>query len=458
MIRLLTDGDAMLLADLQIDGYFSESKFLNKSKREIVPPDRSSIGDASASTSSRSSVAHELSKGRQKVTKAVTDACDVPNKEVMRATSSPAKSKASSIVWDIELGKSLCKDDGSMSNKRSTVILNTSHHAWAKVLCEKDAEKTGPTVRSQDDNEAPLSIGPSQSASQYMIVSPAMPTPEEGTCSKYFQTHEPSTLEVQDKVAMEPLVSLCSFNESSIGTVQAPVIGDHAENTKCLDNIFTQNGSHDREPEFMQNVLECDQHIQADVFSLETRDHDLHIGEKYMNYDEGDVLGDFAIFDEYQDLHDDDGQRVYDKELVVDQNGEEARNQILEEYASFPDAFEPDGYSLEGDAYCDCFNDAAGQEDIEMKEFCDYSRGENSLQGGRTYDNDEPVVLDPGLVSGTEDDSNEELDALQTNCFSQGRALLLGCSAQGRATPSYRASAEVDVVKHLRNHWLPQKL
>jgi hypothetical protein len=452
--RLLTD--AMFLADLRIDGYFSESKFLNKSKREIVPPDRSSNGDTNASASSRGSGARE--SPTQKVTKAETVTC---NKEVM--TNPAKKSKASSIIWDIEVGKSLSRDDSAMPitpTKRGSVVVDTGRHAWAKDFCEKDAEKKG---RS---HEAPASIGPSQSASQGEIVSPAKPAPEKGTRSKYFQTREPSTLKVQDKATTEPLVSLCSFNESSIGMVQVPTIGDHAENTTCLDDIFMQNGSHDRESEFIQNELEYGEHTGADLFLLEARDHDLHIGENHLNYDEDDVLGDFAIFEEYQDLQNDDGQHVvYDEALLVDQNhSKEARKQISDEYVSFPDEFELNGYSLEGDAYCDYFNDAVGQGDLEMKESYDYSLGEKMLaEDDCTYDNEEPVdschqAL--GSVGRTDDDSSEELDEFQTNRFSQGRALLLGCSTQleGRATPSFRASAEVDVVKHLRDHWLPQKL
>ena len=449
--RLLTD--AMFLADLRIDGYFSESKFLNKSKREIVPPDRSSNGDTNASASSRGSGARE--SPTPKVTKTETVTCDVPNKEAM--TSPAKKSKASSIIWDIEVGKPLSRDDSSMPitpTKRGSVVVDTGHHAWAKVLCEKDAEKKG---RS---HEAPTSIGPSQSASQGEIISPAKPAPEKGTRSKYFQTREPSTPKVQDKATTEPLVSLCSFNESSIGMVQVPTIGDHAENTTCLDNIFMQNGSHDRESEYVQNELEYGEHTRADLFSLEARDHDLHIGENHLNYDEDDVLGDFAIFEEYQDLQNDDGQHVvYDEALLVDQNKKEARKQISDEYASFPGEFELNGYSLEGDAYCDYFNDAVGEGDLEMKES---SLGVNmQAEDDCTYDNEEPVdsYNDQALgsVGRTDDDSSEELE---TNRFSQGRALLLGCSTQleGRATPSYRASAEVDVVKHLRDHWLPQKL
>ena len=447
----------MFLADLRIDGYFSESKFLNKSKREIVPPDRSSNGDTNASTSCRGSGTRESPKRTQKVTKAEIVTCDAS-----RAASSPAKkSKASSIIWDIEVGKSLSRDDSSMPitpTKRGSVVVDTGHHAWANVLCEKDAEKKG------RPHEAPTSIGPSQSASQGEVVSSAMPAPEKGTRSKYFQTREPSTLNVQDKATTEPLVSLCSSNESSIGMVQVPPIDDHAENTTCLDNIM-QNGSHDGGSEFIQNELEYGEHIQADQFSLEARDHDLHIG--HLNYDEDDVLGDFAIFDEYQDLQNDNGQHVvYDEALFVDQNSKEARKQISDEHASFPGQFELNGYSQEGDAYCDYFNDAVGQGDLEIKESCDYVLGEKMVvEHDCTYDNEEPVdsYHDQALgsVGRTDDDSSEEQDAFHTNRFSQGRALLLGCSTestQGRATPSYRASAEVDVVKHLRDHWLPQKL
>lgn len=433
----------MFFVDLRIDGYFSESKFLNKSKREIVPPDRSSNGDASTSASSRGSGARHSPKGTQKVTKAECD------KEVMN--SSPAK-KPRSIIWDIEVGKSLSRDDSSMPitpTKRDSVVVDTGHHAWAKVLCEKDTEE------KDRSHEAPTSIGPSQSASQ---GSPAKPALEKETRSKYFQTRKLSTLKAQDKTTTEPLVSLCSFNESSIGMVQVPSIDDYAENTTCLDNIPMQNGSHDKESEFIQNELEYIEHTRAEIFSLEARDHDLDIG--HLNYDEDDLMGDFAIFDEYQDLQNDDDQHVVYDEALVDQNSKEARKQILDEYVSFPGEFELNGCSLQGDAYCDYFHDAVDQGDLEMK---DSSLGEKMLaENNCTYDNEEPVESYHdqalGSVGQTDDDSNEELDEFQTDRFSQGRALLLGCSTQGRATPSYRASAEVDVVKYLRDHWLPQKL
>ena len=440
-------------ADLHMDGYFSESKFLNKSKREIVPPDRSSTSDAKGSTS-RSSEETESPKRAKNVTKPER----VPNKEVVEATSSTEK--RSSVVWDIELGKSLCKDDCSVPDtqkKQGSIVLNTSRHAWAKVA------NAGATVRSQDGSEAPSSISPSQSVSQRIAkVSHPKPMPEKETHSKYFQARNSPTPEVRDKATMEPLASLCSFNESSIDIVQVPMVEDHAEDTMRLDNALEQNGGCDRAPGFMQKEFEFNEYIPGDL-SLEVRDQDIDFEEKSLPYAQDDNQGDFAIFDGYQDLQIDDDfvlqpEYEYDEALPIGQE-----KQIMDEYASFPDEFEFDGCVQQGDAFYDYSNDAVGQGNLEMEEFCDYSRNGNMPENDCTY-GEESVALDHDQalesVNETDDDSGEELEELQTDRFSQGRALLLGRSKRGkrRATSSYLTSAEVDVVKRLRDHWLPQKL
>ncbi len=462
--RLAYLTDATLLADLHMDGYFSESKFLNKSKREVVPPDRSSTSDSKASASSRGLGEKESPKRVEDVTKTKR----VPNKEVVEATSSPAK--ISSVVWDIELGKSLCKDDCSVPDtqkKQGSIVLNTSRHAWAEIVREGDAEKKGATVRSQDGSEAPSSIGPSQSVSQRKVkVSPAKPMPEKETRSKYFQARDSPTPKIRDKATAEPLASLCSFNESSIDIVQVPMIEDHAEDKMCVDNVLEHNGDCDRAPKFMQKEFEFNEYIPADL-SLEVRDQDVHFGDKSLPYAEDDNQGDLAIFDGYQDLQIDDDfflEPGYDEALPIDRDSEEVRMQVLDEYASFPDEFELDGCLQQGDALCDYFNDDAGQGHLEMEEFCEYSQNGNMPGNDCKFDGEESVVLDHDQafesVNGTDDDSNEELEDLQTDRFSQGRALLLGRSEQGkqRGTSSHLTSAEVDVVKRLRDHWLPQKL
>ncbi|KAF8351529.1 hypothetical protein F5887DRAFT_212977 [Amanita rubescens] len=450
--------------DLHMDGYFSESKFLNKSKREIVPPDRSS-SDEKMSTSSRGLEERESPKRAENVSKAER----VPNKKVIEATSSPAR--ISSVVWDIELGKSLCKDDCSAPDtqkKQGSIVLNTSRHAWARVAREGDAEKKGATVPSRDGSEAPSTIGPSQSVSQRIVkVSPAKPIPDEETHSKYFQARTSPIPKVQEKATTEPLASLCSFNESSIDIVQVPMIEDLAEDTMCLGNVLEQNGDCDTMPEFMQKEFEINEYIPADP-SLEVGDQDVHFEEKSLSYAEDDNQRDLAIFnDGYQDLQIDDDfflQPGYDEALHIDRASEEVRKQISDEYASFPDEFELDGCLQEGDTFHDYFNDAAGRGNLEMEEICDYSQNGNMPENDCIYDDEQSVNLDHDQafesVNGTDDDSNEELEELQTDRFSQGRALLFGRSGQGkqRATSSHLTSAEVDVVKRLRDHWLPQKL
>ncbi|KAK2466156.1 hypothetical protein APHAL10511_001798 [Amanita phalloides] len=436
----------------QRKGCFSESKFLNKSKREDGPPDRSSSGSSDTSVTSGGIVVRVPSK-RKKVMESV------PSPSEVKSTASP---KAPSIIRDITHDNANPCSASVASHKQGSVFLDTTRHVWANAMCKSDAEKKGTAIRSQEKCET---IGPSQSASQCIIVPPEK---LDGNRSKYFLSRVQPTRQAQD-MTQELLVSLCSFQDESSDDVARMSMEDQIEKVILPENACTQNVqvsqplqrelaydevkpadvTHDSAQEFAQRELDYDEHMPIDPHLLQPDALDGDTSDRWVGYLPCSEFGDLENHEHHQDLHNDilDQNRSNDA-FFIDENSDAAGEQMLEEDNTAPDDFHE--FTAEGDPCRGHFNNDG--------EFYDYCQAEG-------VPNEEPIVLDRDSSSIGEADasSSEELNSFQVDQFYQGRAMLLGCTVhesggQRRVASNYLASAEVDVVKRLRDHWHPRRL
>ncbi|KAF8627191.1 hypothetical protein AX15_004509 [Amanita polypyramis BW_CC] len=471
------------------DGYFSESKFLSNFKRGIAPS-RKSCTEESGSCGSEAGKSPE--EGRR-TAKIKIPSCDTSEIESIALMLNPPKqSKAPSVVWDIELGKSLCNNDHSVSVssvKQGSITLDISHRTWAKQLCNVE-QKTlcSPTLNplpgivsggGSDGGKVSSSIAPSQSASQRMTTTHSTKlAPEKENHSKYFQIRDPSpTQEVQAKVDSEPPPFIHS-NECHGEMNDVAMTEGQAENVLSLENDVTSNASHGPASGFVQKELGDVEHILAHLHALEPRyyyDFNAGVGHTdHLSYESYDVLETPETFAEQQGLGcEEETLSPYgcNDGLFAGENGEVARQQAVEVYAPVPGEFELCGYLIEDDPQYDYPDGADGQEDLEMEDFCGHSQGRDGSEncksdfdgGSIIMNHDQSIESTSKVEAESIPRTNDELDTPQTHRFSQGRALLLGCSIQEdgnrrRNNHPMLSPAEVDVVKRLRDHWLPQKL
>ena len=398
-------------------------------------------------------------------------ACEVAGTKISETpTSPPSKhSRAPSVVWDIELDKSLCDDVPFTSiapvSKLGSVVLDVTCQRWAKQLNTERGrfdivESLPNNSHSNCNNELAASIGPSQSASQ-MNISLAV---QEEKRSKYFE-QAPRKHEAQAKLHEGPLDPCIPRSPSPPVQVEGAV---PVEVLSPIQSPDVAGGYIQEEPQYAEQSL-AGGFSFGDLDSLDkgrescpaaATEHKSHL--PYNAYDD---IENFEPPGEYDCSREDDISLPHEYEGLffeddsdMDMDMDMDRERELEAEYTFCPGFE----------LCDPRSDPDGiiQDELEMNEHCSYQQGEDEPNEVCGFEDSISISSDHGVDSNSigQTPSNSEEEE-QVHRFSQGRALLLGYSMHevghpGKARPSFpRLSVlEADVAKSLRDHWHPQRL
>ncbi|KIL70126.1 hypothetical protein M378DRAFT_20616 [Amanita muscaria Koide BX008] len=456
--------------------YFSESMFLNKTKAVLEEEDESSCVTPSSGAAVKKS---SKKKSKKKVDDASSKVSDI--KSAPTPSSSPKKPSAASIVWDIELGKSLCSIDPPIftapAEKLGSVVLDVTRHSWAKLLDRRDTNQnktpivamSRPGTGSKGESEALASIGPSQSASQIItkITSPAKRGLQEAHRSKYFQA-EPTKpqYEIRAESTSPPSVPDDVKHLPALEEYDQP-----AQETNAAADLQFPTEIPEVAPGLQQEPR-CNCQVATEVtvspFDILDQEQDCTLGAEdvddpiWTGHEEINYFDD--PFGEHVNLEDGEIPVLEQDYFMNDATGWEL--ELESGYNFFQDCDFADDLTQDHD----CLVSNAIHEDMEMDDCYDYVSIEGYEDPGCS-EAEEAIGFDQNEDCETTgsgqclSESSEREDTEQVHRFSQGRALLSGCSVQeirhSSKTPAQYPRLfllEADVAKSLRDHWHPQRL
>ncbi|RDB22484.1 hypothetical protein Hypma_010281 [Hypsizygus marmoreus] len=479
-----------------------------KTKSEVQVPKHNNAASNDEITSSSSMAS----------TKEESD--NVPASNNPGASKNPITATPKSITWDIEQDNVSLPTHPIPSDAAKSVLLDTRHLTWASATPNEGVEldvsgqksSSGADLRKTSKCSSP-SIGPSQSASQYgRPAAPRMPPLQSNSHSKYFASQvvaqdiskalpEACVSQPAVQIPVQAISASIISQKSSHSPVAAPrtvvsvakmVSPSDPEHAWSLPPVE----SHMESLEYLPNVDFWDYeysdgaaNLWTSEETLETRGLDLPgYVDDYDEFHDYDAFAPDDLFESsriscYDIIEMDNGAFEYDQIFQDMKSGEfNAIEQIFEEVGSGPGPEEHERYTSfwdEGEEHG--LSDYGHEDGMTMGDFEEQASVEGGIRlracvdetseylgpGGDedlTTDNDsDGELLDPSCAEGSESDSGSVSPAAM---FSQGRALLQGHAGQGYHTGgSPRLSrrrqvslVEADVVKSLRNHWLPQRL
>ncbi|KAG6886706.1 hypothetical protein C0992_002724 [Termitomyces sp. T32_za158] len=486
-----------------ISGGFIEDEFLSKTSKDLRKC-RATSGSNSETSSSLSG--RMKAKNSQTLQKTMRSAPESVNsspsitKVVPGTIKLDGKEPTESITWDIERESVILSShiSTSVSEEAISVLLDTKNALWSKVpvdalhdvpLLGCQAPLSLPLVTPSDNTEPShesLSIGPSESASQRVNLSPILHDLREAA-SRYFvsapqpqpseELSEGVTCEVKPRevVTIEPLAhGLTHMDEK------------HDLSLALTSDVICQvQDRKKREANSSYDLLPCD---LDDLPFVEPQDY------KYSDYNFQTGLSEDSDCDEvlqsvlpsYSEL---DEQQTHTKGFFT------LQSDVLElagplEFA-YPEEVEPTVYgeqnynqeeSLDDDEYdaSDCkaefslssrvphelWNERVvynTEWDLEELEFNLGKSWQGMGEVNNVDNSSNSVNLDTCINSDLE--SRESVDLIGT--FTEGKALLCGWYSEAEACASYSSipcrqiqvsAAEADVAKRLKNHWLPRRL
>ncbi|KAF9055171.1 hypothetical protein BDZ89DRAFT_1055777 [Hymenopellis radicata] len=421
----------------------------SRSKKEIRPIDPPSDGsesDGDAPPASKRRIKKHCHEPQL-----VVDEADVPDPQTISQVNG-----LKSEVWDIE------RSDFVLSSKASSVViakesvvLDTRPTAWASHINKRNGEDTHSDIPHFDNpaSEARIpsspSLGPSQSASQQGQRQLRFKYPSAHVSSKYFPLPVPNTVK-QDTIPDHPRTLPLSAQvlKSAIPTSDIP-------------DILLQDSD---------SVIDLPMHAREDRYTY------LGVFDEDTAPWEDDPIRADPTYDETRNYAD-DISGYYEDDVQVPLNFEEELSwnemdcpalddvyqQDIDVGEAFDDYFYPASEApIEDFQYAQVDEDVhqvAIDDDVNDMDYGDFDNDQENYyeeSGMATLLPDRVYEIEPG---GSSDESDSDQPGLQR--FLGGRELLCGLTEE---TPSKwvmgrpSTSAEAQVAKTIRGHWLPQRL
>ncbi|KAG6900919.1 hypothetical protein C0993_004356 [Termitomyces sp. T159_Od127] len=485
---------------------FIEDDFLGKTPKDLRKRRAASESNSEISSSLRDRTKAKKTQRLQKTLRSASKSMTLESSpsitEKAQGSIEPNNRKPSeSIIWDIERESVILPSNHSTSVPEEvvSVLVDTKNTSWNKapvdlaapLLSHQRSPALHSTIQSDDTEQLHKSpsIGPSESASQYVNTSPTRRDPPAvEAASKYFA----SAAQPQPSDARLPSKGATSKLESEKGVVIESLAGDfmhtsekHEDMSLALSSDVTVAQAQDGK----RHAAICGSHL-VDLDDLpfvepqdyKYSDHSFQIGPSE-DLDCYEVLQ--AMIPSYSVLDELDDERAHDENFFLHQYQWD-----VPELAYQPQELEETGYeeqhfdeeeNLDDDEYdaSECEDKyiipsrAASQvRNRSLIHNADWNMEELGYQTGHLWQGKgeanlaDHFPISVGLDTCIDYDLEVGQSADLIGTFTEGKALLRGYSEpEARifhsSTPCQQiqlSGAEADVLKRLKNHWLPQRL
>ncbi len=347
-----------------------------------------------------------------------------------------------SEVWDIE------RSDFVLSSKISSVVLDTRPTAWASYINKRSGEDTHSDIPHFDNpaSEARIpsspSLGPSQSASQLGRRQLCFKHP---VSSKYFPTQVPNTVKLDTIPDHPPTLP---------SSAQDPI---NAISTSDIPDILLQD---------TDSVIYIPAHAREDRYTY------VAVFDEVTTPWEDDPIRVDPTYDEIGN-YTDDISGYYQDDIQVSLNFEEEWSWNETDCPAPDDSYEED--INVGEAFNDYFDPTSeapleyfqlSQVDEDAHHVTRDDVGLSSMDYGNFDDDQQDYFEEAETATLLRDDEIEPADESDSDepglqRFLAGRELLCGLTEETTSKwPKERpsTSAEAQVAKTIRGHWLPQRL